>query len=892
MPASDPLARPDLGPLLVAQTRRRIVDTAVRNSVARQFSEELHPRVPAGSAGGGQFGAAKGAKKTPAKTRSGDKAPAGEQETTVRRPRTRRKVVIPKGSFGYDPASNHGTGYGVKGGDKNVHSLQQALNRLGFTDSRGRKLTSDGKLGPLTTAAVRKAQRALGVKADGIVSPAFLKQLVAMKTAPRPKARVRKATASGRRAEIIAEAMRKFDPLQKRDPDGKWGDGIPGPGGAIKDALKLAGRIDLADGQTLAGSDALHTDDGKVVPMAWIDNPGGKKTLVIGFGIDDEDEHKWSGLHLGSTVDLDEAEQGKLAQATRQMRDAGAEAEARVRELNQREVELKARQRELIRRQYPNLTKDQAKKLDRVDAEIERLEGRLDHEQLGRESSAADLPPDAKKQYDALEAEIDSLYDRFDGLDDDDDAGISALWGQIHALREQQAQLHELKEDPTGSRTGFVELFKMRQNRIAKIEVDLDTARMNREELLRDGEVPLSDADERELLAVDVELDRVNDELGDLSNGDAVFEGTIPALDGDVVYQTISTDTGVKYRIGVKSDDADEDWHLGIDESATADFTAKELAELERKLSAGAARSILRPPTPARPSTSTKGGAWAMTRTTRTRAVTRKREPEEPAVPPAQIPMTYQRVFPLEGIEILSRAKGGDGRTVEAYAAVFGVKTEVHDQHGDYIEENHPTVFNRTISNGAAKRALVLYNHGYDARGKSGGLPTVPLGHPVEIKADKRGLLTVSRYNDSEFTDSVLAAIKNGDIKAQSYEGPIYKSSPMRVPKVARGAQLPLVTRMEMGLRNYGPTPTPYYPQAEITAVRSAAQLAEEFARLDEAEREELIRALSTTPGWDPETAHILATPHRGPGAEDSRNAYSVRQKKIRLRAELLDRTL
>lgn len=265
----------------------------------------------------------------------------------------------------------------------------------------------------------------------------------------------------------------------------------------------------------------------------------------------------------------------------------------------------------------------------------------------------------------------------------------------------------------------------------------------------------------------------------------------------------------------------------------------------------------------------------------------------DPADEPAAQPtirardLTYRRVFDLEGIEILSRGKGGDGRTVEAYAAVFNVPKEIHDQHGDYVESNDPASFNMTINSGAAKRALVLYNHGFDARGKSGGLPTVPIGHPKEIRADSRGLLTVSRYNDSEFADMVLASIRNGDIKAQSYEGTIYRSDPARAPGPARkGASLPRVRRLEMGLRNYGPTPTAYYPEAEITAVRSAAELAADFAALDAAQREELIRALSSSPGWDPETAAILATPLGGAGAEEPPQ-HSVRSRMLRLKAEL-----
>lgn len=281
------------------------------------------------------------------------------------------------------------------------------------------------------------------------------------------------------------------------------------------------------------------------------------------------------------------------------------------------------------------------------------------------------------------------------------------------------------------------------------------------------------------------------------------------------------------------------------------------------------------------------------TTTTRRSAAEPDTDPEDQAddvnagAARAEVPLTYRRTFELEGIEILSRAKGyPDGRTVEAYAAVFDVPKEIRDQHGHYVETNDASAFNRTINGGAARRSLVLYNHGFDARGKSGGLPTVPLGHPVEVRADRRGLLTISRYNESEFADTVLEAIRNQDITAQSYEGPIYRSDPMRVPVVRRGQPLPKVRRLELGLRNYGPTPTPYFPEAEITAVRSAATLAEEFASLDPEQRDELIRALATTPGWDSELAAVLATPHRGPGAEDPPTGHSDRLKLLRLRAK------
>lgn len=253
-----------------------------------------------------------------------------------------------------------------------------------------------------------------------------------------------------------------------------------------------------------------------------------------------------------------------------------------------------------------------------------------------------------------------------------------------------------------------------------------------------------------------------------------------------------------------------------------------------------------------------------------------------------QVPLTYSRVFELDDIQILRAKDGyGDGRTVSAYAAVFDIPTEIHDQHGDYIEIIDRRSFNREISNGVVSRASVLLNHGLDNFGKSGGMQQTLLGSPIDIKADGRGLLTISRYNDGPFTEQVLAGIRNGDYKAQSFQGPIRRSDPMGSPGRARGGAYKTVRRLELGLRDYGPTKNPYYPQAEITAVRSAAELVEDFARLDEAAREELMQAILA----DPELARALAAPSQGLGAEDS-HQRSIRLQKIRLRAEMMSRSL
>ncbi len=227
---------------------------------------------------------------------------------------------------------------------------------------------------------------------------------------------------------------------------------------------------------------------------------------------------------------------------------------------------------------------------------------------------------------------------------------------------------------------------------------------------------------------------------------------------------------------------------------------------------------------------------------------------------------TFHRSYALDNIEVVSRAKGGDGRTVEAYAAVFDTPTEVKDQHGHYMETIARSAFNRTLNSG--RPPVVLYNHGMTIDGAVDSLAQVPIGTALEVKADERGLFTITRYNRSALADSVLASIENGDIKAQSFRGGIYGSEPRgRVPRIARGGQLPTVTRTELGLSDYGPTPVPYYTGALITAVRYMSDVAAELAELDDDARADLIRALQATPV--PGSADS-ASPDLGHGTEDT----------------------
>lgn len=181
----------------------------------------------------------------------------------------------------------------------------------------------------------------------------------------------------------------------------------------------------------------------------------------------------------------------------------------------------------------------------------------------------------------------------------------------------------------------------------------------------------------------------------------------------------------------------------------------------------------------------------------------------------------FVRSYPLSDIQIRS---GGDGRTVEAYAAVFKTPAEIRDQDGHYMEEIDPTAFNRTISNRRNKFG-VFYNHGLTIHGTPSDRGSVPIGVPMDVQVDNVGVRTVTQYNKTALAEEVLEAINSGAITAQSFTGRFLRSNPRRVPRTGKGSKLPTVTRMEIDMREYGPTPFPAYAEAMITGVRSAITL-------------------------------------------------------------------
>lgn len=165
-----------------------------------------HARAPAGGPAGGQFS-------TSSSSSGGSKnVGAEEKRGSGKPPHTGTK----QGDLRLK------AGYGNPHGDKRVKHLQTLLNKLGATDHTGKKLVLDGKLGPKTTAAIKKAQRELGVKVTGIVSPAFLSQLGKIKSLKAHTEKSSHSLPTGKAATAVKKSHTKV--AEADNPKKPYGD--------------------------------------------------------------------------------------------------------------------------------------------------------------------------------------------------------------------------------------------------------------------------------------------------------------------------------------------------------------------------------------------------------------------------------------------------------------------------------------------------------------------------------------------------------------------------------------------------------------------------------------------------------------------------------------------
>lgn len=242
------------------------------------------------------------------------------------------------------------------------------------------------------------------------------------------------------------------------------------------------------------------------------------------------------------------------------------------------------------------------------------------------------------------------------------------------------------------------------------------------------------------------------------------------------------------------------------------------------------------------------------------------------------IPVTsrVERYVPLDDIAV--RNEGGE-RIIDAYAATFGVRQEIKDGEGHYMEEIAATAFDRTIAQ-RSNRLQVLYNHGKTIYGTPSERFSMPYGVPLEVRPDGRGLFTSTKVSNTPLGDEVLELVQSGAVRGQSFAGAWVSTE---AGQGERGG-LPVKIRTEIAMREFGVTPFPAYVDASIIGVRNEAaemlatlsteEIVEHLLSLPSEQRSQLLEALTAPadPGTgddDPADPRTEVGPTRTRGIRD-----------------------
>lgn len=105
--------------------------------------------------------------------------------------------------------------------------------------------------------------------------------------------------------------------------------------------------------------------------------------------------------------------------------------------------------------------------------------------------------------------------------------------------------------------------------------------------------------------------------------------------------------------------------------------------------------------------------------------------------------------------------QGGDGRTLEGYAAVFNSPTRIRDYQGDFDEVILPGAFRNSLE----RRTPVLqFDHGKDPR-----IGSTPIGKIEALSEDDHGLHVRARLFAHPDVERVREAISEGAVSGMSF---------------------------------------------------------------------------------------------------------------------------
>lgn len=225
-------------------------------------------------------------------------------------------------------------------------------------------------------------------------------------------------------------------------------------------------------------------------------------------------------------------------------------------------------------------------------------------------------------------------------------------------------------------------------------------------------------------------------------------------------------------------------------------------------------------------------------------------------------------------VEFRASGDGGDGRTLEGYAAVFDTPTRIDSWEGTFDEIIAKGAFKRTIN---ARMPVLQFDHGRDVRTGS-----VPIGSIKEIREDDRGLFISARLFDNDVVEPIRQAIEGDAITGMSFRfrvvrdewrdtaGKLVKPDELLELLWMPGDRGPLVrTIKEVELFEAGPVVFPAY-EATTVGVRSL------LADLNPTERETLLRDLATElrqPATEPDPPEVTPEPEDPPSDPATRHS-------------------
>ncbi len=199
--------------------------------------------------------------------------------------------------------------------------------------------------------------------------------------------------------------------------------------------------------------------------------------------------------------------------------------------------------------------------------------------------------------------------------------------------------------------------------------------------------------------------------------------------------------------------------------------------------------------------------------------------------------------------EVIFRSvEGGDGLTLEGYAAVFNDPADIVDQHGSYRETIQRGAFTRTISH---RKPTLLFDHGNHPL-----IGTMPIGQINLIREDAKGLFIRARLSDNWLMQPVRDAVRDGAIHGMSIRADVVADdwSPNLTDRVVERSV------KELALKELGPVVFPAYENTSVS-VRSRDIAT---ALIDPDTRAEVARAALNGTGTTPPAGSTDDPTHNG----------------------------